>query len=759
MMSNKYPPTPEQEEILKNQKEKAIVSASAGTGKTTTLIEYIANLVKRGTPVSRILAVTFTNNSANEMKERLLAKLMEEECSERILQQIDEVLISDISTIHSFFQKIIKRNIEKLAISQDFFLADSNKSNEIKNKAYIKTYEECCEKEEFENLILSLKKETGLLKEIIFKLEQYFSAQENPKQKLAFYIENQREIFKDAEEYLNESLIKKISRIKNKIESALTEIDTQNKNLQYIENYKKELEKINLNFSLKANIENIFSLEFGRIKDKKSAPSSFLHARDLLEKIKENLKKIPFQEEEFWTPLSFIKSIYDFYNLYIKNLEEIKHNENILDFNDLEKYADELLSQENVAEEIAEEFDYVFIDEYQDTNPVQEKLIKLLSKKAKFMAIGDPKQGIYGFRNATSKIMKKDITEFSKNEGVYYLRKNFRSDSKILDFVNSIFAKVMTKSTTEIDYEGTSMLEGGEFPQTQFPVVRIDLVKKEERQEEMSKLIEYDILADKLEVKDNHKEEVFKLIRNQAQSFDVKYRPIIHIANKRVVTLGYMSFIKPLNSGIFKDYKSFKKAAIKYKKDKDVFSLVNKKIISVFNEEKPNSQTKLLLDIGLELVSVANKNLNLSSLPNDLFILGFEVNDLIDNENNENIINNLKSLKEKGCELALFTSTGDYNLKDRTYRLFDYFFFNSAFENNIKINDPAFIKARMYLGKLSKYNKIIVSYEAPTLFIVEMLVKSGIEYFSCDAIEKKENIPKPIDKKIEKRLLRMYKGD
>ena len=65
----------------------------------------------------------------------------------------------------------------------------------------------------------------------------------------------------------------------------------------------------------------------------------------------------------------------------------------------------------------------------------------------------------------------------------------------------------------------------------------------------------------------------------------------------------------------------------------------------------------------------------------------------------------------------------------------------------------------MYLGKLSKYNKIIVSYEAPTLFIVEMLVKSGIEYFSCDAIEKKENIPKPIDKKIEKRLLRMYKGD
>lgn len=507
MMSNKYPPTPEQEEILKNQKEKAIVSASAGTGKTTTLIEYIANLVKSGTPVSRILAVTFTNNSANEMKERLLAKLMEEECSERILQQIDEVLISDISTIHSFFQKIIKRNIEKLAISQDFFLADSNKSNEIKNKAYIKTYEECCEKEEFENLILSLKKETGLLKEIIFKLEQYFSAQENPKQKLAFYIENQREIFKDAEEYLNESLVKKISRIKNKIESVLTEIDTQNKNLQYIENYKKELEKINPNFSLKANIENIFSLEFGRIKDKKSAPSSFLHARDLLEKIKENLKKIPFQEEEFWTPPSFIKSIYDFYNLYIKNLEEIKHNENILDFNDLEKYADELLSQESVAEEIAEEFDYVFIDEYQDTNPVQEKLIKLLSKKAKFMAIGDPKQGIYGFRNATSKIMKKDITEFSKNEGVYYLRKNFRSDSKILDFVNIIFAKIMTKSTTEIDYEGTSMLEGGEFPQTQFPVVRIDLVKKEERQEEMSKLIEYDILADKLEVKDNHKEE------------------------------------------------------------------------------------------------------------------------------------------------------------------------------------------------------------------------------------------------------------
>ncbi|MBO8428072.1 MAG: hypothetical protein IAC58_05985 [Firmicutes bacterium] len=255
---------------------------------------------------------------------------------------------------------------------------------------------------------------------------------------------------------------------------------------------------------------------------------------------------------------------------------------------------------------------------------------------------------------------------------------------------------------------------------------------------------------------DNYRLEVLNVIRSQ--KITALFRPIVHIANTRVITLGYMSFLE-LNNSIFTSFDQFKKYAIKYDKKKEVFSIMIQKVITVFKEEKEGS-SKLLLNVGVDLIDIASKNLSHYNDFSNNLILGFNVSELIDNENNETLIKSLKNLKEKGFEIALFLYTDAYNLKDKTYRLFDYFFFDCEFGDNVKVSSPNFIKATMDLGRLSKFSTSkMVSYDSKSLPAVEMLVKSGIEYFSSDAIAPKKPMPTPVDKKIIKKLLNMYKGD
>ena len=138
-------------------------------------------------------------------------------------------------------------------------------------------------------------------------------------------------------------------------------------------------------------------------------------------------------------------------------------------------------------------------------------------------------------------------------------------------------------------------------------------------------------------------------------------------------------------------------------------------------------------------------------------VLCFESSEFIDSEDDLDLLKKLKLLQEKGYELALFTRSDDYILKSKTYAIFDYFFFNSEVESNVKYNSASFLKAHRFLDKIVKYNAIIVSYDAPNMQAIELLVKSGIEYFSSDALSPKSSMLLPFDKKLSKKLLNMYK--
>lgn len=499
-------PTEEQAKVLKNKTEKAIVSASAGTGKTTTLIQYIADLVQQGVPVNRMLVVTFTNNSANEMKERLLSELMELDSNDWILNQIDSVLTSDISTMHAFLQKIIKRNIDKLAISGSYYLLDESKGADIRNKAFDMAYEKACLEKDYQDFLLSLHSEKRLLKSIIFALERHLCVLANPDEALEFYCENQEGILKEATQRMNKILADKFYDFARRTDEIFNQMNQKDLNYKYIKNYISALQQVSSENTLKENIEIIKTVSWGKINNKEEI-IGFAPIKEGVAKLVKKYKDKQFEKDSFWEQNNLVPKIYEFYRIYIEKLNEIKKNENCLDFNDLEKFAIELLQDKNIVEEIQKNYDYVIIDEYQDTNPVQEKIMKIISKNCKFLAVGDPKQGIYGFRNATSEIMKQDIRDFSP-DGVYYLTSNFRSNSNILKFINDVFENIMLEDNTGIDYKSTSTFKISEnSPVGKLPAVRIDLIDlKEEEKEEIIPAV-YDIKKAERVIKDSAKEE------------------------------------------------------------------------------------------------------------------------------------------------------------------------------------------------------------------------------------------------------------
>ena len=136
-------------------------------------------------------------------------------------------------------------------------------------------------------------------------------------------------------------------------------------------------------------------------------------------------------------------------------------------------------------ENLFEGLKYVFVDEYQDTNRLQERIVKNIAKNCNFVAVGDAKQGIYGFRLATCEILLGDIDKFEEDENstVKYLKSNFRSDQRVLDFVNDVFKVCMQKDVTRIDYLESSMLEAkNPFENDGAKAVCIDIVKEPEKE-------------------------------------------------------------------------------------------------------------------------------------------------------------------------------------------------------------------------------------------------------------------------------------
>ena len=472
----------EQEKVLQNDKKKMLVSASAGSGKTFVMIKYITKLVcEEKIPVKDLVVLTFTKAAANEMKERLLKSLKEKGNSQFIIEQIDTLPTANISTIHAFCEKCLKKYANLIGINENFDILDENADKKLKGLAFDNALKILHAEHEDGYLILAeiYKNNNEKIKEILFEIEDIVESVADRQEFLKQNIENAENFFDKAVLYLYKKYKQEIQACLDEIEAlhVPTYHDQVALALKPICDSKNlfEMSRCEIVLPPKPNVKLIgegVSADISKIKDKLAKVLDELKSLNILDE-----KNVQFQRDGVLE-----KIVLKLFTIYENEKNKLKTAKNVLSFSDLEKYMAVLSQKENLFAGIK----YVFVDEYQDTNKIQERIVKNVAKNCKFVAVGDVKQGIYGFRLASCEIFMKDVEDFSSSENatVNYLKSNFRSDQIVLDFVNDIFKVCMTKKSAGVDYLASSMLQGEKEFKQDGKTINIDLVVDDIAQKE-----------------------------------------------------------------------------------------------------------------------------------------------------------------------------------------------------------------------------------------------------------------------------------
>jgi len=250
-------------------------------------------------------------------------------------------------------------------------------------------------------------------------------------------------------------------------------------------------------------------------------------------------------------------------------------------------------------------------------------------------------------------------------------------------------------------------------------------------------------------------DEINNIIRNQLIS--IYFKPIVRIGKNNVHIIGY-HYDVGVNSTNIKIYTEFKRYLKQFDLSKEGFSLITKNAVNTFVSQKNNSALKLFSNISLDEVAYANRLFpHLSSLNETNLVLCFNNNEFIDFEDDLTYIHTIKNIQTKGYECGIIITQNDYTLKDSTYNLFNYFIFDLSSITTIKSNSREFMNLHSNLEKFVKFNKPIVCINVYSWAIMELLIKSGINYVSSKEINGGSTLLLPLEKKAERKLTTMMR--
>lgn len=517
--------TDKQKEVVFHGKGNILVSASAGSGKTHTMIERIIRLVsEEKVNVNEILCVTFTEAAAFEMKEKLKNALHAKiangnESDKHLKNQLSEIPTADICTLHAFCARLIRLYFFEADVAPDFKIADESDSAVIKERSIEKTFRKLYESgEEWFYKFLdrhAVYRSDNALKELVLKAYEFASSEAYPEEfmqkSLSVYTEqgfnHLYDIFKAYYDKEISSLIEKVeTNHKIFVNEDLKKGSEFTKNL--LGDMKNMLKAKDL-FSLKGYEDYKLDLNFERniSEDIKERKEEVKGIRDQVKAInKKYLSKVGKDRQSDFALFNdckvhteyFIKILQIFTGVYL----EEKAEDGLLDFNDLEHFALKVLSNESIKSAVRDKYKYIFVDEYQDTSGVQESIINLIENDNVFM-VGDVKQSIYGFRGCRSEFFSlKDSLMTAQGQKVVRLNANFRSAKNVLETVNSIFNYAMTEEYYGENYRGRSELVYGEtydkdaLGRTQLHYMRIDDLTEEEKENKKEIPRIYDVVQE-----------------------------------------------------------------------------------------------------------------------------------------------------------------------------------------------------------------------------------------------------------------------
>lgn len=452
--------TPEQQLAVDLEGTNIIVSAGAGSGKTAVLSERVIRKLKDGIDIRNILMLTFTNEAAGEMANRIRKKIKKAGLTSQ-LEFLDQAYIT---TFDAFALSLVKKYHYVLNIDKSIDIIDSSiidlKRNEFLEEIFLSLYE--AKDEKFLKLIGDFTtRDDEIIKKAILSINKSLDLKYNKEDYIDNYINNfynDKYIEQLFAEYFN--YLKKISL---ELEDSVLILENFMDSSSY-ENIYNSLSKLfrpnSYNDLYKNN--NIVLPRFTKVD------SSGISVKENIQELFKELNELVIYSEDelknnYFCTRDYVEVILKIIKMLDEKISLYKKEHNSYEFTDIAKMAISIVKDnEDIRLELKDKFNEIMIDEYQDTNDLQETFIKLLENDNVYM-VGDIKQSIYRFRNANPLIFKDKYDRYSINNGgkKIDLLKNFRSREEVLYNINEIFAPLMTQDIGGINYkESHAMVYG-----------------------------------------------------------------------------------------------------------------------------------------------------------------------------------------------------------------------------------------------------------------------------------------------------------
>lgn len=506
--------TTEQQQVIDLRNRNILVSAAAGSGKTAVLVERIVKIItdkNHPVDIDHLLIVTFTNAAAAEMRERIgnaIEKALDEQPEdEHLLRQLTLIHNAQITTIDSFCLYVVRNHFHEIDLEPNFRIGDEGELKLLREDVLGRVLEQNYEEpsEAFSDFVegYASGRTDAALNEMILQLYEFSRSYPWPEKWLdsfvgAYRIENREEL--DRAEWLaplTQNIRFVLKDCEQLLKQALAVTQQDDGPDMYEKAVRSDLEKYESLSKLTSFCElsvALSDIKYDRLASSRGFegdPDKLELVKSLREQAKDVVKKLCKQYffcspemmiEQLERTEPMLEEVVRLTKQFAEEFAAAKRRKNLVDFHDVEHFALQILVDEETekakktAEEFRDTFEEIMIDEYQDSNEVQETLLRSISREERgennIFMVGDVKQSIYRFRLARPELFMKKYDSYSLEESTTQridLHKNFRSRAEVLACTNDIFYKIMARSLGNVEYDAEAAL----YPGASYPAMPV----------------------------------------------------------------------------------------------------------------------------------------------------------------------------------------------------------------------------------------------------------------------------------------------
>ena len=464
--------TQEQRQAIETRGSNVLLSAAAGSGKTTVLVERVLELIRSGADIDRMLIVTFTRAASSDMRAKLSRELGARAAAgdERCRGQQLLLERASISTLHGFCSDFLRAHFESAGVDPAFRVLDDAEVRRLMDDALDQAVEEAYAEPDERLTALDYARGPKGVRAMAEGLLRTLDERPDPEAWLAQACAPDETVRARWIGELVSAARRDIDRARMLTRLALAHPECLEHHLPALEQDLAELRRIAELESYDELYRALADFKQARLPSKRGAGSLSAEVKKLRDDAKAALERIALRQLELGAALRDADALVPEFaalrdiTLRARELFEVRKAElGGLSYSDLEHRTLRALADPAVARELRERYDHIFVDEYQDTSDVQEALVGRIARGDNLFMVGDVKQSIYRFRQAEPRLFLEKYENYGRGEGglLLPLTMNFRSRPAILDFVNRIFEHSMRGGDSEIVYDELARLNHG----------------------------------------------------------------------------------------------------------------------------------------------------------------------------------------------------------------------------------------------------------------------------------------------------------